>query len=67
MQKALALVRSGELRQYEAGKMYNIPKQSFNARVLGTYSGTKAGRPTRLSTEEEQTIAEICGYFADGA
>lgn len=65
MQEAIAKVKSGEQTQYKASQLYKIPRQSLNARVLGKYSRNKAGRPTRLSTEEEITIAKICGYFAD--
>ena len=53
LEEAVNKVNKGELTQYKACKMYNIPKQTLSAWVTGK-SKFKQGRPTRLTGEEEK-------------
>ena len=64
LKEAIKRVKNGELTQYKACKLYNIPKQTLSAWVIGK-AKFRQGRPNRLSNEEEATIAEICGHFSD--
>ena len=61
MSAAIAAVENGELNQYKAAKLHNIPRQTLHDRLNKHLSeGTKAGRPPRLSRDEECEIVETC-------
>ena len=63
MQPAIQRIKDGELTQYRAATLYNIPRQTLNDRLNG--KGSKQGRPPRLSAEEEGIIAEVSVNFSD--
>ena len=61
---AIEEVRSGTLSLYSAAKKYNVPQTTLFGQVKGTH-GRKAGRPSRLTEEEESTIVETCLIFSE--
>lgn len=62
---AINAVNSGQLSQYRAAKMYNIPTSTLNDRIREKVTKHGAGRPCRLSKEEEKEIVETCLIFGD--
>ena len=65
MDSAIDAVKSGQISQYRAAKMYNIPTSTLNDRITENVTKHGAGRPCRLSDEEEREIVETCLIFGD--
>ena len=62
---AIKAINSGQMSQYRAAKMYNIPTSTLNDRFREKVTKHGAGRPCRLSDEEEREIVETCLIFGD--
>ena len=61
MKEAIDKIRKGEMTAYHAQKVYSIPKQSLSDRLTGKVElNAKLGRPTALTTTEENEIVERC-------
>ena len=57
---AIQKVKSGELSQNRAAKLYGIPVTTLHDHVHGLASKVGAGRPTILTYEEEREIVYSC-------
>ena len=66
MKEAVEKVKSGEMTAYRAHKIYGIPKQTLSDRLTGKVSiDARLGRPTVLTTSEENEIVAACIMFAE--
>ena len=57
---AVEKVKSGELSQNKAAKLYGIPITTLHDHMHGLASKVGAGRPTTLTYEEEKEIVYSC-------
>ena len=57
---AIAKVKSKEMSQNQAARVYGIPVSTLHNHVHAPHSKVGAGRPTILTYEEEKEIAYIC-------
>ena len=53
----------GQMSQNAAAKLYKIPRQTLNDRILKVPK--IVGKPTRLSNDEERKIVETCNIFSE--
>jgi len=63
VQEAVAMVKSG-VSVREAGQATNVPKSTIMDRISGAH-GSKRGRPTELTEEEEEYIKEMVLLLGD--
>ncbi len=64
MAEALRSIKEDGLTLGEAMNKFGIPKQTLSDRLRNKYAGTKVGRPTELTSEEESALIYYIQYMA---
>lgn len=64
MVNALEMIKEKGISLGEAYRQFKIPKQTLSDRVNGKYKSTKMGRPTELTSEEEEALVYYIHYMA---
>lgn len=58
------MLENRKISCYKAAKIFKIPEQTLRDRLTGKVAdNAKVGRPTALTKEEENVLAETCMLF----
>lgn len=63
--EALEQVKGGNMSERTAAKEFGVPRSTLKDRLAARVNSDKAGRPTVLSTTEEEILVQRLKYFSD--